>query len=360
MAGEVSHLELLLTRGRALGIAYVIGEQVPSAFTHAARVSARFIVAYATGGPELRVTAELLGLRDAREIDRLRRLAPGEAIVAMSGSRLPAPLLVQFPLPEIDRSNLTRPEREFYTRRAMEDQIPKVKPRYTGFLEERQEVKQRERDPNRLSTNAWKVFVRIADRPDETIEERMRHLGFNRAEEGAGRKECMAKGYVTEAGSFGQGITLFRLSPKGRSFAERHNIPVATPKSGVVHEALLNRVRRRISKACPGITWQRPARATGPVQPDAYGLFTDGRALCLQIHYRNKLDYEIKRLMDLCKIDHVDFVLFVAPTKKAVEAASSVIAERWQGEVPRRYVLTSATECLSEDFDWVGLLERST
>ncbi|MFO8015228.1 MAG: hypothetical protein R6X20_18245 [Phycisphaerae bacterium] len=78
----------------------------------------------------------------------------------------------------------------------------------------------------------------------------------------------------------------------------------------------------------------------------------------MQIHYRNKLDYEIKRLMDLCKIDHIDFVLFVAPTKKAVEAASSVIAERWQDDVPRRYVLTSATECLREDFDWVGLLER--
>jgi len=358
MAGEVTHFELLLTRGRALSIAYIFAEQVPTAITHAARVSARFVVAFATSGPELRVTAELLGLRDAREVEWLRRLAPGEAIVAMSGDRLPAPLLVQFPLPEIDRSNLTRREREFYARRSLEDQLPHVKPRYTGFIEERQEVKQRERDPNRLSVNAWKVFVRIAEHPDETIEERMRHLGFNRAEEGAARKEGRTKGYVAEAGSFGQGITLFKVTPKGRAFAEKHNVPVTTFKSGVVHESLLNRVRRRISKACPGITWQKPAGATGSTQPDAYGLFTDGRAICVQIGYRNKLDYEIKRLLDLCRIEHVDMVLLVAANKKAVEAAASVIAEKWQNEVPRRYVLTSATACLQDDFNWIGVLEQ--
>jgi hypothetical protein len=359
MHGEVSHLELLLTRGRALSIAYLIGEQVPSAFTHAARVSARFIIAYATAGPELRVTAELLGLRDNREVERLRRLAPGEAIVAMSGSRLPAPLLVQFPLPDIDRSNLTRPEREFYTRRALEDQIPNVKPRYTGFLEERQEVKQRERDPNRLSANAWRVFARIAQYPYETIEDRMVALNLNRGEENAGRKEPEHKGFIAEAGTYGRGIVVCELTPKGRAFAEQHNIPVHTYKSGAVHEALLRRTMRALSKASSGLRWVSPSGATGPVQPDAYGLFTDGQALCVQIHYRNKLDYEIKRLIDLCKIDHVDLVLFVAPTKKAVEAASSVIGERWRDEVPRRYVLTSATECLVEGFDWVGLLERS-
>jgi len=64
--------------------------------------------------------------------------------------------------------------------------------------------------------------------------------------------------------------------------------------------------------------------------------------------------------VDLCAIDHVDTVLLVAPTKKAATAISLAIRKQWREEVPERYVLLSATECLAPDFDWMTILKRPT
>ena len=358
MLGEVTNFELLLTRGRALGISFLIAEHVPSEISKAARVSMHLVAAFCTNGTELRAAAELLGLRDIRQTERLQSLGKGECIVSLTGDRCPVPLLVRIPLLEIDRSNLTQQEREFFAARSLEDLLPHVRLRYSGFIEERQEQVRRERDPNRLTMAAWRVFVRIADNV-EKIEDRMAALGMNRGEEEVARKECMDKGYVAKAGTFGQGIRFFELTPKGRAYAEAHNVPVRTFKSGVVHEAILQGVRRSLSKACPSIRWTTSAGVTGSTQPDAYGVFHDGQAICIQIHCHNKIDYEVRKLMDLCAIEHVDMVLLVAPTKKAIAAVSLAIDRMWKKEVPRRCVLLSATECLEADFDWMTLLERS-
>ena len=359
MLGEVTNFELLLTRGRALGISFLIAEHVPSEISKAARISMHLVAAFCTSGTELRAAAELLGLRDPRQMERLQSLGKGECIVSLTGDRCSVPLLVRIPLLEIDRSNLTQQERKFFAARSLEDLLPNVRPRYASFIEERQEHVRRERDPNRLSMAAWRTFVRIAGNVEE-IEDRMAALGMNRGEEEVARKEGMAKGYVAEAGTFGRGIKFFELTPKGRAFAEAHNVPVRTFKSGVVHEAILQRVRRSLSKACPSIRWMASAGVTGSTQPDAYGVFHDGRAICIQIHCHNKIDYEVRKLMDLCAIEHVDLVLLVAPTKKAIAAMLLAIDRMWKKEVPRRCVLLSATECLANDFDWTTVLERST
>jgi hypothetical protein len=357
MSNEVTNLELLLTRGRALSISFMIAEQVPSEISRAARVSPHLIVAFCTSGTEIRTTSELLGLRTRDEIDQLQSLGKGQCIVALTGDRCPHPLHIRFPLPEIDRSNLTGEEKRLHIKRSLEDLLPSVRPRFTGFIEQRRDVRQRERDPNRLSTNAYKVFVRIAQYP-ETIEERMAALGMNRGEEESARKECINKGYVAEAGGYGRGITLFELTDKGGGFADGNNIPVKKYKSGPAHEALVNRVRRAISRACPSVRWVAAAGATGSVQPDAYGLFHNGHALCVQINCKNKLDNEIQSLNDLCRIDHLDFIFLVLPTKKAQVAAESVISGKWPQDVPRRYMLLSATECLEDNFDWVTIFEK--
>jgi hypothetical protein len=356
MAGEVTNFELLLTRGRALGISFLIVEQVPSEISRAARVSTHLVAAFCTSGTELRAAADLLGLRDPRQIEPLQSLAKGECIVTLTGDRCPTPLLVRTPKVTFDRRNLTQEEREFYMNRSFADLLPKVQPRYAGFIEQRQTGKRVERDPNRLSPSAWRVFVRIAGNVED-IESRMAVLGMNRGEEEVARKECMTKSYVTKAGSLGRGITYFGLTPKGRAYAEEHSVPILTHKSGVVHEALLRHVKANVSAACPSVRWLSSAGATGPVQPDAYGVFRSGRAICVQIHCHNRTDYEVRRLMDLCAINHVDMVLLVAATKKAAEALSLTINKTWRQEVPQRFVLLSATECLAA-FDWVSLLER--
>ncbi len=357
MADETTSIEQLLMQGRALGISFVIVENVPSRISLEARVSPHLIAVFCTSGPELWASAKLLGLGDRRQIEQLQALGKGECVLSFASDRLGVPLRLRLPKSEIDRRNLTREEMEFYMSRSLEDQLPKTLPRYTGFTEERQAVKKRETDPNRLSRNAWKVFVHIAENPTATIEERCSDLHFNRAEEEAARRECENKGHVQEAGGYGRGIRLFELTSKGRAFAEEHNVPVRTFQSGVVHESLLDRVLRGISNAYPALRWTSPAGATESTRPDRYGLSPGGRTICLQIHWRNDIDYEVRKLMDLCAIHHVDLVVLVAATKKAVAAISLEISKRWREEVPKRYVLLSATECLAPKFDWKRVIE---
>ena len=284
MAGEITRLELYLTRGRAVGICFIIVEQVPSEISRAARVSAHLVVVFCTSGTELHAAAQLLGLTQQRELEILQTLGKGECIVVLSGNRCPHPLRLQLPRPAFDQRNLTRKERKFHIDRSLKDLLPDVRPRYSGYITELRDVKDRERDPNRLSRPAWRVFVRIADRPYETIEERMAALTLDRAEEISARKECQAKGYLSSAGTVGQGVRFFQLTPKGDAFAQQHNVPIRRFKSGIVHEALLRRTMQALSKACPSLRWTSPAGATGAIQPDAYGVSGTGNALCLQIH----------------------------------------------------------------------------
>ena len=257
----------------------------------------------------------------------------------------------------IDRSNLSQQERELYTKRSLSDMLPGVVPRYPGYAERRREVKQREQDPNRLSKNAYRVFTAVAAGP-KTIEHLCRNLNLNRAEEGAARGECMRKGYMAEAGTVAHGVKLFDLTPKGEHFADEHNIPRRKYKSGVVHEFLLEGVKEGLGAACPGLRWLRAAGVTGLVQPDAYGLFTGGEAICVQINCKNRLDYEVDRLMALCSLEHVQIVLLVAPTMKQVVSLSLLIDKKWKQDVPAKYRLLSATECLADGFDWTTVLQR--
>jgi len=254
-SGEVTSLELLLTRGRALQISFIVVEQLPRAITPAARVSAHLAAVFCTGGTELRSAAEIVGLRDRREVEQIRSLGKGECIVSLTGDRCPMPLRLRIPELKINRKNLTRAERKFYVANSLTDQLPHVRPRHASLVERPETAKKRERDPNRLSRNAWRVFVHIADFGYETIEERMAALNLNRGEEESARRECATKGYLREAGTIGRGIKFFELTPKSRDFAEKHSVPVRKFKSGLVHEALLYRVRLGISKGCPSVRW---------------------------------------------------------------------------------------------------------
>ena len=360
MADESNNFELLLTRGRALSICYIIAEQVSSEIVRAAKVSAHLKAGFCTSGPEIRSTTELLGLQDRREVDKLRSLGKGQCIVSLTGDRCPRPLHLRIPILQIDRSNLSHKERAFYLAKSLQDLRSGFLPRYAKFFEKRQANIRREKDPSRLSYDAWKVFVRIAGDPTETIEDRMAALGKIRAEEETARKECSRKGYIKVGGTYGWGVKLFELTDKGRNFAEKHNIPVRTYKSGVVHEALLKRVKKGISAAYTSFRWLPPKSATGSIQPDAYGLFPNGRSLCLQINCQNKTNYECQRLMDLCAIDHIDLVIIALPTKKAVIDLAISLSKNWKKGVPECYVPLSATECLADDYDWTTVLKDLT
>lgn len=354
---EVTGFESKITASRALGICCLIAEQVPSEICKAARVAPHLIVAFRTAGSELRTTAEILGLTDRRQVEALQSLCKGECIVALGDDRGLPPLRVWIPELAMDRNNLTSEERAFYIKHSLADQLPRVRPRYEGYVQRRQEVKQREKDPNRLSKNGYGVFAAIAAGP-KTIDRICRDLNLNRAEEGVARNECIRKGYVVEAGTVGWGVKLFQRSPKGERFSDDHNIPRRRQKSGVIHEFLLERVKEGLGAACPGLRWVKPAGVTGLLQPDAYGLFAGGKAICVQISWRNKLEYEVDRLMELCSLTHVDMVLLVAPTKKKALSLESLIGQKWKASVPQKYHLLSATDMLADGYDWASILER--
>jgi hypothetical protein len=358
MSNEVTSLELLLTRARALRITPIVVEQIPSVITRAARVAAYLVVVFCTAGAELRAAAELLGITDRRQIEQLRHLRRGECVVSVPGDRLSNPTRLIVPNVLINRRNLSIKERRHYVQRSLADLRAGFRPRHRGFIEQYIEVRQRERDPNRLSKPAWRVFVTICGKPDQTIEERCAALGIERSEEEAGRRECKNKGYLAEAGTLGKSMKFFKPSPKGISYANVHNVPIRHFKSSVPHEFMLNRTKESIERVYPDIRWISRSGATGSVQADGYGVLPDGLTVCVQIHYHNKLNYEINRLMDLCSIDPVDRVLFIAPTKKAITAAKKAISKSWKDGVPRRYSLISANQCLNRDFDWTTVLGR--
>lgn len=344
LASGVSGFELRLTRARALGISLVVAEQVVSEISRAVRVSTHLVAAFRTTGTELRATAELLGLRERRQVERLQSLPKGECIVRLPGDRCPHPLHVRVPLPAIDRSNLTAAEHELYERRSLEDLLPGVVPRYEGYAAEYQAVREREKDPNRLSRKAWEVFVSIARKPWAAILERCAELHMDRSEEEAARRECKDKGYIREAGTLGKGFRFFELTAKGKAFAAMHNIPFARFKSGVVHHSLNQRIKRALGRTFPGLRFLSRAAPVGSVQPDAYAVFPDGRVLCVQVCCSNKHSYEVNALVKLCSAAAVDLVLVVARTKKDAAALKVAVEDHWVEGTPRKYLLLSATD----------------
>jgi hypothetical protein len=117
--GEVTRFESQITGSRALGICYLIVEQVPSEICKAARVAPHLIMAFRPAGSELRLTADLLGLGDRSEVEALQSLGRRECIVRVGGNRALPPLRVWIPELNIDRSNLTSEERKFYAERSL-------------------------------------------------------------------------------------------------------------------------------------------------------------------------------------------------------------------------------------------------
>ena len=96
MTNEVTNLDLLLTRGRALGISFLYIENVPSRISKEARVSAHLIAAFNTAGPEIRATAELLGFTSKDEVEELRTaLNKGQSAETVFGDNNAVPESVQ-------------------------------------------------------------------------------------------------------------------------------------------------------------------------------------------------------------------------------------------------------------------------
>ncbi|MBI4021313.1 MAG: hypothetical protein HY369_03655 [Candidatus Aenigmarchaeota archaeon] len=97
-AAMIADIELLFSRSRALGIGFLVSEQVVSMVSPAVVTACRLKLAFNSSPPELLHVARLLGLND-RQARELTTLPPGQCIARLSGDRLPHPFRLTIPFP---------------------------------------------------------------------------------------------------------------------------------------------------------------------------------------------------------------------------------------------------------------------
>lgn len=93
----IPDIELLFSRSRALGLGFLVAEQIPSAVSSAVLTSTRLRLAFNTSAPELWFVAKLLGLNQ-EQAGELVKLPPGQCIARLAGERIPGPFRMTIPL----------------------------------------------------------------------------------------------------------------------------------------------------------------------------------------------------------------------------------------------------------------------
>ncbi len=97
-AAMIADIELLFSRSRALGIGFLVSEQIVSMVSPAVVTACRLKLAFNSSPPELLYVARLLGLNE-RQARELTTLPPGRCIARLSGDRLPSPFRLTIPYP---------------------------------------------------------------------------------------------------------------------------------------------------------------------------------------------------------------------------------------------------------------------
>ncbi|MGB2754289.1 MAG: hypothetical protein WBD75_08070 [Phycisphaerae bacterium] len=213
-----------------------------------------------------------------------------------------------------------------------------------------------------LSGDALKVFMRLAEHPDELIPERCDALGMDRAREVRARKIVESKGFaVALEETLGKRIKFYQLTDKGVAWAREHNIKVKEYKSGPLHEYLLNQIEKAIGTVSPKLSFQRnsPIAREHGLEPDSVLHLPGGQRVIIEVCCNN-LDYDARNIVREMQIDGVDYVLAIAANQRLKKSLSEAVERhREANDAPMApFVLLDAGECLSTTFDWANVLKR--
>jgi len=179
-----------------------------------------------------------------------------------------------------------------------------------------------------------KVLTRMCELPCEVIDERCEAIGIERAREYRARKNLIKLGMIEHGDKVGSKWQLYVPTEKGIRWARSLGIKVPAFKSGIGHEFMVQKVRRRLKDFFIDIEFFSPGESLGisGVQPDLLaGLRRkDGDSswrIAIQISSTNRAEYEVKRAVELSGIAQIDLVIIVARNKTTGRAIERKLRE---------------------------------
>lgn len=94
----IPDIELLFSRSRALNMAFLVLEQIPSAVSPAVLSASRLRIGFHSAPPEQRIVAQILGL-NKDQAEKLVKLPPGKGIARYASDTIPDPFLIDIQQP---------------------------------------------------------------------------------------------------------------------------------------------------------------------------------------------------------------------------------------------------------------------
>jgi len=341
-----------LTQFRALGVVLIVCSQMVTPLNPAMRSNPTVVVAFRNQDRQVSAVRTLQGL-NPEQMAEIHNLPVGRASLTVGGDRLTAPVLVDFPrYPDLQPVS---PERlDEISQEAVRPFLPDVK----RAEPPEPDAQQAGRAPNQLPSDQLRCLRAIATEP-ETIDDRYDRLGSTRDQEQDARKPLVQRGLVQCVGTLGNKRRVFGLTPKGEAFCRAQGWPLPRCKSAVLHEAARRKVKRLIANAVGHTARLHDngfANIFGNIQADLTVQCAGGQLIPIQIADRNKQQYEVKRLIELCTIDAVDHVVSVAVNATTNAKLEKELTRQTGGTWPDKLTLMDFEEALTCDWTWI--LER--
>jgi len=221
------------------------------------------------------------------------------------------------------------------------------------------------RDPDALTSDGLRIFLRIAGHSAEPILDRCDALGMGRPHECRERKPLEAKGIIEEIDITLGKAKFYRVTAKGMEWAKRHGIKAKQYryKSGPVHEYILAQVEKQIGGLNTKFHFQRHSQIAREhrLQPDSLLLLPGGQRVIIEICCHN-FAYEARNLVKETQTEGVDLVIAVVPNQRLKRALHRALdrCDPMSRSNMKPLVVLDAGTCLTRDFDWHAVLEKAT
>jgi DNA-binding MarR family transcriptional regulator len=227
-------LDYLVSYARDLGLGLIVADQEASKLTDTIKSNTNTKFSFMIGGGDILEAARICNLNQTQR-NVLQQLTCGTAIVKMD-EKYTKPFLVQFDYHPIER-NVTDLEVEEHSWKFIEDLRRDVRPRSTILLEKTKKQK----EERVISRDEEALLIHTAKRPELTVSERFKAIGFTNYVGDKTLKGLFYKGYITKirisTGQRGNQPIILDITEKGRDYLKAKEIRTRLRgKGGIVHQ----------------------------------------------------------------------------------------------------------------------------